>query len=124
MTAISLAGLDELLVSEEFMDNPYPILRRLREEDPVHWSDSIGGWVLTRYDDIVTTFRDVSHYSNEGRIGKAVEYLPAESRKEFKVFEDHYRLKSLINSDPRDHTRLRALVSKAFTPRVVEAMRL
>ena len=123
MAAISLDALDGLLVSREFMEDPYPILRRLREEDPVHWSDSIGGWVLTRYDDIVTTFKDVSHYSNEGRLARAVEYLPAESRAKFQAFEDHYRQKSLIHSDPPDHTRLRGLITKAFTPRVVEAMR-
>jgi pimeloyl-[acyl-carrier protein] synthase len=119
----SIHALDEMLVSDDFMADPYPILHRLREEDPVHWSHSIGGWVLTRYDDVVVTFREVNHFSNEGRLQKAVEYLPAELRSEFKVFEDHYRLKSLINSDPPDHTRLRGLVTKAFTPRVVEAMR-
>ncbi len=119
----SLPTLDELLVSEQFLTDPYPILRRLRDEDPVHWSDSIGGWVLTRYDDIVTTFRDVGHFSNEGRLARAVEHLPAEARARFKTFEDHYRLKSLIHSDPPDHTRLRALVTKAFSPRLVEAMR-
>jgi len=120
-TAVDL--LDEMLVSDDFMADPYPILHRLREEDPVHWSDSIGGWVLTRYDDVVVTFKEVNHFSNEGRLQKAVEYLPAELRSGFKVFEDHYRLKSLINSDPPDHTRLRGLVTKAFTPRVVETMR-
>ena len=123
MSAISMDALDGLLVSKEFMEDPYPLLRRLREEDPVHWSDSIGGWILTRYDDIVTTFKDVSHFSNEGRLAKAVEYLPAQPRAKFKTFEDHFRLKSLIHSDPPDHTRLRALITKAFTPRVVEAMR-
>jgi pimeloyl-[acyl-carrier protein] synthase len=123
MSFASVDELDEILVSDKFMADPYPILRQLRQEDPVHWSDSIGGWVLTRYDDMVVTFKDVSHYSNEGRLLKAVEYLPPESRKEFKVFEDHYRLKSLINSDPPDHTRLRGLVTRAFTPRVVEVMR-
>jgi cytochrome P450 len=123
MAAISLDALDELLVSREFMEDPYPLLRRLRQEDPVHWSDSIGGWVLTRYDDIVTTFKDVAHYSNEGRLARAVEYLPAESRAKFRTFEDHYRHKSLIHSDPPDHTRLRGLITKAFTPRVVETMR-
>ena len=105
------------------MENPYPLLRQLREEDPVHWSDSIGGWILTRYDDIVTTFKDTSHYSNEGRLAKAVAYLPPESRAEFKTFEDHYRHKSLIHSDPPDHTRFRSFVTKAFNTRVVEAMR-
>ena len=123
MAATFLATVDDLLVSKEFMEDPYPILRRLREEDPVHWSDSIGGWILTRYDDMVTTFKDVSHYSNEGRLAKAVEYLPPESRAKFKAFEDQFRLKSLIHSDPPDHTRLRGLITKAFTPRVVEAMR-
>ena len=123
MPSTSEKVLDEMLVSKEFMEDPYPILHRLREEDPVHWSDSIGGWILTRYDDMVVTFKDVSHFSNEGRLRKAVEYLPAETRAQFKEFEDHYRLKSLINSDPPDHTRLRGLVTKAFNPRVVEAMR-
>jgi len=123
MTSISAKALDEMLVSKDFMEDPYPLLRQLREEDPVHWSDSIGGWILTRYDDMVVTFKDVSHFSNEGRLAKAVDYLPAESRAEFKTFVDHYRLKSLINSDPPDHTRYRGLVTKAFTPRVVEAMR-
>ena len=118
-----MKGLDELLVTKGFMEDPYPLLRRLREEYPVYWSGSIGGWILTRYDDMVVTFKDVSHYSNEGRLGKAVEYLPAESRARLKTFEDHYNVKSLIHSDPPDHTRLRALITKAFTPRVVEAMR-
>ncbi|HXJ94323.1 MAG TPA: cytochrome P450 [Terriglobia bacterium] len=123
MISTSVDALDEMLVSDDFMADPYPILHRLREEDPVHWSDSIGGWVLTRYDDVVVTFKEVNHFSNEERLVKVLDYLPAESRTEFKEFEGHYRLKSLINSDPPDHTRLRGLVTKAFTPRVVEAMR-
>jgi len=123
MIPVSLEALDESLVSRDFMEDPYPILHRLRADDPVHWSDSIGGWVLTRYDDIVTTFKDVTHYSSEGRLAKATEYLPPELRGKLKAFEDYYHQKSLIHSDPPDHTRLRSLVTKAFTPRVVEAMR-
>jgi cytochrome P450 len=123
MSSAAANKLDDQLVSKEFLEDPYPLLRQLREEDPVHWSDSIGGWILTRYDDMVTTFRDTSHYSNEGRLAKAVAYLPPESRAEFKTFEDHYRHKSLIHSDPPDHTRFRSLVTKAFNSRVVEAMR-
>ena len=123
MSSASANVLDDLLISKDFMENPYPLLRQLREDDPVHWSDSIGGWILTRYDDIVTTFRDTSHFSNEGRLAKAVAYLPPESRAEFKTFEDHYRHKSLIHSDPPDHTRFRSLVTKAFNTRVVETMR-
>jgi cytochrome P450 len=114
--------LDDMLVSQEFMEDPYPLLRQLRHEDPVHWSDSIGGWILTRYDDMVVTFKDTAHYSNEGRLAKAVAYLPPDTRARFKTFEDHYRQRSLIHSDPPDHTRLRSLVTKAFNARVVEGM--
>ncbi len=114
--------LDNFLVSEQFLKDPYPALRQLREEDPVHWSDAIGGWVLTRYDDMVASFKDTEHFSNEGRLARAVEHLAPESRLKLKTFEDHYRTKGLLHSDPPDHTRLRLLVTKAFTPRTVEAM--
>ena len=123
MPSTSEKELDDLLVSQEFMEDPYPLLRQLRDEDPVHWSDSIGGWILTRYDDMVTTFKDTAHFSNEGRLAKAVAYLPPDTRAEFKTFEDHYRQRSLIHSDPPDHTRLRSLITKAFNARVVEGMR-
>ena len=117
------ANFEELLISPEFVANPYPLLRRLREEEPVYWSDAIGGWLLTRYDDILVSFRQTAHFSNENRLGKAVEYLPPERRANFKPFEDHYATKGLLHSDPPDHTRLRALVTKEFTVTIVEKMR-
>ncbi|MBN9617953.1 MAG: cytochrome P450 [Acidobacteriales bacterium] len=117
------SAMDEILISKEFLADPYPILRQLREENPIYWCESIGGWIVTRYDDMVTTFRDVTSYSNEGRLARVVEYLPSESRARFKAFEDHYRTKGLLHSDPPDHTRLRALVTKSMTASMVEAMR-
>ena len=115
--------LDDYLVSDEFVRDPYPTLARLREIDPVHWSESIGGWILTRYDDILATFKDVGAYSNEGRLGRAAEYLPTEARIRLGAFEAHYRTKGLLHSDPPDHTRLRRLVLRAFSPRVIGVMR-
>ena len=123
MATTSLNAIDENLVSDEFLDDPYPLLRLLQEENPVYWSESIGGWIITRYDDIVPTFRDVAHFSNYGRFAKAVEYLPSEDRKKLEPFENHYRQKSLLQSDPPDHTRLRALMTKPFSAMNVEAMR-
>jgi cytochrome P450 len=99
------------------------VLRRLREEEPVYWSDGIGGWLLTRYDDILVSFKQTAYFSNENRLGKAVEYLPPEKRANFRPFEDHYATKGLLHSDPPDHTRLRALVTKEFTVTIVEKMR-
>src|SRR5579862_586769 len=116
-------NFEELLVSPEFVANPYPVLDRLRAEEPVYWSDGIGGWLLTRYDDILVSFRQTTHYSNENRLGKAVEYLPPEKRANFKPFEDHYATKGLLHSDPPDQTRLRALVTREFTVTIVEKMR-
>jgi len=119
----AVRDLDEILVSEDFVGDPYPTLALLRDTDPVHWSDSLGGWILTRYDDILPTFKDVAAYSNEGRLGRAAAYLPAEARGRLQVFEAHYQTKGLLHSDPPDHTRLRRLVLRAFSPRVIEAMR-
>lgn len=115
--------LDDALVSKEFLADPYPILRLLREEEPVYWSDSIGGWVLTKYDDILQTFKRTDIYSNEGRLGRVVEYLSPELRSQLTTFEGHYRTKGLLHSDPPDHTRLKSLVQKAFSPRIIDAMR-
>ncbi len=121
--AADLQDLDEALVSPGFVYDPYPLLARLRELNPVHWSESVGGWILTRHDDILASFKDVSSYSNEGRLGHAADYLPADSRRRLETFEAHYRTKGLLHSDPPDHTRLRRLVLRAFSPRVIDAMR-
>ena len=122
MTATRIS-FEEELISAEFMADPYPTLRQLRQCEPVYWSDAIGGWLLTRYDDIVTSFRNATIFSNEDRLTKTVDYLPAEKRADYKAIVEHYAVKGLIHSDPPDHTRLRGLVTQEFTPAVVEQMR-
>jgi len=117
-------ALDEFLVSPAFLADPYPTLRRLRDEDPVHWSASLGGWVVTRYDDVVQTYLDVDHYSNEGRLAGTMNHLPPEDREKLAVFADFYLAKGLVHADPPDHTRIRRLILKwGFTPGQVEALR-
>jgi cytochrome P450 len=83
----------------------------------------MGAWVVTRYDDVVDTMRHPLLYSNEGRLGKAVDYLPDEARARLGAFQRHYRTKGLLHSDPPDHTRLRTAVLGAFSPRVIGGMR-
>jgi cytochrome P450 len=101
-------------LTPEFHANPYPFYHRLRETDPVHLSP-LGLWVLTRYDDCVMSLRDPRF----GRDGfEAI--LSAQYGEE----SETGRLpRSMLFRDPPDHTRLRALVSRAFTPRVIEGMR-
>jgi pimeloyl-[acyl-carrier protein] synthase len=96
----------------EFIEDPYPTYRHLRAEDPVH-HNPLGFWVLTRYEDVVTALRDP-------RLAK--EAIAAFVAARFGTPIPAVGL-SMLDRDPPDHTRLRGLVSKAFTPRVVEGLR-
>jgi cytochrome P450 len=96
----------------EFIADPYPLYHRLRTEDPVHHSP-LGFWVLTRYEDVVAALRDPRLAKEAIASFVAARFgapLPAMGL-------------SMLDRDPPDHTRLRGLVSKAFTPRVVEGLR-
>src|SRR3989442_1006606 len=99
-----------MLTSHEFLMDPYPLMARLRQEHPVYWSDSMGAWVLTRYDDIMVTFRDVANYSNAHRHAAAVEYLPPESRTKFELLESHFQASGLPDCDPPRHGPMRKSV--------------
>ena len=123
MLPIGTAEFDQHLVSREFIANPYATLQRLQHEAPIYWSDSVGGWLVTRYDDIMPTFRNTSEYSNEGRLGRAAAHLSATDREKLRVFEQHYTTKGLLHSDPPDHTRLRRFTGKAFSPSRIEGIR-
>ena len=89
----------------EVRTDPYDTYRRLRQIDPVHRLRLVNAWVLTRYRDIEAVLRDHRRFGNAGRI--LVETIPL----------------SLLDIDPPEHTRIRALVSKAFTPRSVATLR-
>jgi cytochrome P450 len=97
----------------EFVADPYPTYHRLRREDPVHLNP-LGFWVLTRYEDVVAILRD-------GRAAKeAIQEVVAAK---LGVQPSPRSALSMLDRDPPDHTRLRGLVNKAFTPRVVERLR-
>jgi len=96
-----------------FLADPYPTYRRLRTEDPVHHSP-LDFWVLTRYEDVVAVLRDPRFIK---------EPLAAFVAARFGVAVPPGVGVSMLDRDPPDHTRLRSLVSKAFTPRVVEGLR-
>ncbi len=97
----------------EFLADPYPTYHRLRAADPVHRSP-LGFWVLTRYEDVVAVLRDPRFIK---------EPLAALVAARFGMGVPPGIGLSMLDRDPPDHTRLRGLVSKAFTPRVVEGLR-
>jgi cytochrome P450 len=100
--------------------NPYPMYARLRAEDPVHWSALMEAWVLTRYDDVAAVLTD-SRFSADRR--QARNRFAEEIARREEEFGPFGRTRTMLTSDPPEHTRLRRLVSKAFTPRMVEGLR-
>ena len=115
--------LDEQLLSPDFFVNPYPVYDRLRTEDPVHWCGPWNCWVISRYDDIVAALRqDGRQFSVVGQFGSHLDALPESVRPRYQVIRQHYSV-GLLHSDPPEQTRLRGLINKAFTARVVEKMR-
>jgi cytochrome P450 len=112
-------SLVSLLQGEALLD-PGLFYRRLHAHDPIHWDGPANSWVLVRYADLMTIIQ--SPHVSSGRIRPALNRMPPETREALRpVFE---RLaKQVMFLDPPDHTRLRGLLNKAFTARVVELMR-
>ena len=107
-----------------YIDDPAPHLREMREHDPVHYS-LMEQWMLFGYDDVFRLLRDpgmsVSDDNIEIRNEQREDQFVAAFTEEFGV--EPVRSTNLLNVDPPDHTRLRRLVSKAFTPSAIEGLR-
>ncbi|MFM2076779.1 MAG: hypothetical protein RJA49_669, partial [Actinomycetota bacterium] len=107
-----------------FRADPYPTYHALRTHDPVHRSP-FGFTVLTRYEDVARTLRGAEFARDiEANITPTPDD-PRNSRRERirQRVEDGTAAKSILNLDPPDHTRLRRLVSQAFTPSAIERLR-
>ncbi len=90
-------------------EDPYPTYARLRTEAPLYRNDEFDFWALSRHADVLAAFRDPAHLSN--RFGVTLDpaaYGP-----------QAHKSMSFLAMDPPRHTRMRSLVSKAFTPRRV-----
>ena len=93
-------------------DDPYPTYARLRAEAPLYRNDELDFWALSRHADVLDAFRNPKQLSN--RFGVSLDpaaYGP-----------DAHRAMSFLAMDPPRHTRMRSLVSKAFTPRRVSEL--
>jgi cytochrome P450 len=114
--------LDALLVSPEIMENPYPIYTRLRDEAPVFWSEQWQAWVVSRYDDVAASLKDKENLSNENRQALLFDGLTDKERETLSLLRHYFSQKDVIGSDAPDHTRMRALVQKTFTPKRVASL--
>jgi cytochrome P450 PksS len=110
------------LASPEFKANPFAYYARLRAEAPVFRTvlpTNEIAWLVTRYDDVAMVLKD-ERFVKDTANAMTPEQIAAQRwfRKMFKSLK-----RNMLERDPPDHTRLRALVSSAFTPRLIEQMR-
>jgi len=112
--ALAEANLSSPMLPENRAD-PYPIYAFMREREPVHHAPD-GSWVLTRYDHSAALLRDPRFSTNPARLTEGPD--PASMGPIRQVGST-----LMMFLDPPDHTRLRSLVSQAFTPRMVESLR-
>ena len=101
-------------LSARMVRDPYPLYARMRERDPVHRSRLTGAWMFTRHGDVDTILRDPRRFASDPRKGT----LSPRQARLLPPAEEY----TLLFLDPPDHTRLRALVNKAFTRRAVKAL--
>ena len=99
--------------SHVYFDDPYEMYRRLRDEAPVYHNEKYGFWALSRYDDVVRAHKDWETFSSSHGVDLNTLSTDPEIINQFK---------SIIMMDPPAHDRLRALVSRVFTPRAVQAL--
>lgn len=100
--------------------DPYPMYRALLQHNPVSWSPMMECWILTRYDDVDFVLTHPAMSADRRTARNRLAEMAKEQQEKFGPFN---RAQTMLTSDPPEHTRLRRLVSKAFTPRAVENLR-
>lgn len=105
-----------------FLADPYPAYAELRDRGRVHWFEPTNQWLVPHHADVSALLRDrrlgrtYQHRFTHEDFGRTV---PPPEHEPFHVLNDH----GMLDLEPPDHTRIRRLVSKAFTPRTVEQLK-
>jgi cytochrome P450 len=128
-------GLDDLIDRDQrAIACPYPIFAELRDTAPVHYSEKLGAWVCTRYDDIKAVLHDIERFSSlmptgpsklsETMAGALAELRqdPATASTFEKVMSQRGQAAVLLNADPPGHRRQRLAVNRAFRPARLRSM--
>src|SRR6516164_1129115 len=107
------ASFDLEKLTPDFYVNPYPTYRALRENEPIKRMPN-GSYFLTRYDDLVTAYKNTKTFSSD----KKKEFAPKYGAS--LLYEHHTT--SLVFNDPPAHTRVRRLIMGALSPRAIASM--
>jgi cytochrome P450 len=103
------------------LDDPRPFYARARREAPVFWSESLGLWVVTRYEDVCTVAKNAARFSSVDAITPQPSTVPPPPELLAEFVKGFPQLPSLVTSDPPAHTQARALVVKALSLRRLAA---
>jgi cytochrome P450 len=104
-----------------FLADPDTVLAQARREEPVFYSPVSRRWIVTRYDDVVAVLKDNARFSARGTIAMPAEQLPA-ARAALAGRAYPFEVPALVNNDPPDHTRIRAVTRRPFTQQRVAAL--
>ena len=109
------------LLTQETKSNPSAFYAHLRAQEPLTYVDDFLGmgktWIITNYDDAIALLKDPRFTKDKRKVLSPGDEQASNSENPFLAL-----MASMINVDPPDHTRLRGLVSKAFTPRMIEQL--
>ncbi len=105
-----------------YFSNPFPLFTELRNTDPVFFSQTLGGWVVTRFQDVSDILHNHQDYSSKGRVLHLINKLDSDVQRQLPLLRMHFAT-GLAHSDAPEHKRLRGLLAQAFTPKVSESMR-
>jgi cytochrome P450 len=119
VTESSTREIEVLLAAPGFPADPYPAYRGLLALDSPHWSDARGAWLVSRYDQVVSAYRDWQHFSSAGRLSAMLDHFSASEWNELDGLRRWTAMRGIIHADPPDHTRFRALFVRAFATRAV-----
>jgi len=110
------------MFGSDFITNPYKTYSYLRASAPLHWADKFrsGAWLVTRYADVLAGLHDARLSSQRSHTLTAA--LPREAQGEFTSFNQIFS-KWMLFLDPPEHSRLRKLLNKEFTPNMIQRMR-
>jgi cytochrome P450 len=119
---VATTGRKYELYGDEFRARAYETFAEMREHDPVFSQPGLDGmtpiWFVTRYDEAVAVLLDEERFVRDAALALTPEELSDTLAGGFEFIENH-----MLNKDGDDHRRLRRLVTKAFTPRMVEQLR-
>ncbi len=118
---MEVTNLSDDLMTKEVIADPHGYYRQLRAADPVHYNERWGGWILTAYQDVVDVLRDANRFSSD-RMGFLAQEL---SQEEQELIAPIFKILSywMVFRDPPEHTTIRLLLNKHFTPLAIERYR-